>query len=208
MEEWTRFINHSIDRRLPADKFEQFANILNIKNPLPSQALAEALLRPGTYNHYTLDPQVLLYVSPLLQSDLLDVPSILRALLKYSTLRSVEASKGQEADIPPSRWGKSYPHEESLIYGLSKLVAAGTRPKSRNEAFGTLMAITKWMKLLALAGAADDMLHQMGMGAGSDLQVQEAMMVRVAVGTLLVAVAENEMIIANLKKSCPPGMNI
>ena len=79
MDEWATFFAHALDRRLPTDKLEQFAKVLSTKSPLATPFIAELLLCPSESRHYDLDPQVSLYVQALLRTDILDVPSVLRA---------------------------------------------------------------------------------------------------------------------------------
>lgn len=206
MDEWATFLAHALERRLPSDKFEQFATALSIKAPLSPLLIADLLLRPTKSQNYDLDPQVSLYVQSLLKADVLDLPVTLRSLLKYSTFRSVETTTQEQEDAKNSaqlRWTKSYFHEESLMYGLSKIVAAGARPKSSQEAVTTVQALTEWLRLLVMAGAADDMMQEMG--AGNEVHNQETMAVRVAVGALLVAVTENGKVNEGLTKGCPKG---
>ncbi|OBT83331.1 hypothetical protein VE02_08695 [Pseudogymnoascus sp. 03VT05] len=203
MDEWATFFAHALDRRLPTDKLEQFAKVLSTKSRLATPLIAELLLRPSESRHYDLDPQVSLYAQALLRTDVLDVPSVLRALLRHSTSRPVDAAKEEQevASGSQTRWIKSYGHEERLVYGLSKIVAAGDRPKSAQEALGTANALTEWMRLLVMANAADDMMREIG--AGNDTHNQETMAVRVAVGALLVALAENATVNETLRNRCP-----
>jgi hypothetical protein len=126
-------------------------------------------------------------------------------LLRHSTSRPVEAAKDEQegANSSQTRWTKSYGHEERLVYGLSKIVAAGDRPKSAQEALGTVNALTEWMRLLVMTNAADDMMREIG--AGNDAHNQETTAVRVAVGALLVALAENTTVNEALRSRCPKG---
>lgn len=205
MDEWATFFAHALDRRLPTDKLEQFAKVLSTKSPLATPLIAELLLRPSESRHYDLDPQVSLYTQALLRTDILDVPSVLRALLRHSTSRPVDAAKEEQEATSGSqtRWTKSYGHEERIVYGLSKIVAAGDRPKSAQEALGTANALADWMRLLVMSNAADDMMRDIG--AGNDTHNQETMAVRVAVGALLVALAENATVNEALRNRCPKG---
>jgi mediator of RNA polymerase II transcription subunit 5 len=206
MDEWANFLARALNRRLPADKFEQFAKVLSTKSPLSTSLVAELLLRPSKSQNYDLDPQVLLYAPALLRTDILDLPSTLRGLLRHSTFRPVDATKGGQevANGSHTRWTKSYCHEEGLMYSLSKIVAAGERPKTSQEALATVQALTEWMRLLAMVGAADDMMQEIG--AGNEVHNQETMAVRVAVGALLVAIAENATMNEALTSGCPKGM--
>jgi mediator of RNA polymerase II transcription subunit 5 len=205
MDEWTTFLARALNRRLSADKFEQFVRVLRKNSPLAAPVIAELLLRPSKSQNYDLDPQAILYASVLLRTNELDLPSTLRALLRHSTFRPIEATKdGQEgASGPNTRWTKSYCHEEALMYCLAKSVSAKERPNTTQEALATVQALTEWMRLLAMAGAADDMMQEIG--AGNEEHNQETMAVRVAVGALLVALAECVTVNEALSSGCPKG---
>jgi len=94
-------------------------------------------------------------------------------------------------------------HEEALMYGLAKGVAAGKRPRTAAEAVAMLRALTEWMGLLAMAAAADEVMREMG--AGNGVRDQEAGAVRGAVAAMLVAVAESERVGGVLRRGCPRG---
>lgn len=204
MDDWSKFIAHCLDTRLEGPKFETYVRALSNKYPLPPQLVADIFLRPRERRIDCLDPLIPQYVHILLRLDLIDVPAVLAALLRYSTIRPVDdANQKDGGHKEEMRWGKSYAQEEGLIYGLSKIVSAGARPKSGQEVVGTIRAITEWIRVLTLTGAADDMMHELG--ANSGIQNQEAMAVRIVVGALLVAVTENVKVIATLGKLCPKG---
>ncbi len=196
MDEWTKFLSHSLQKRLDADKFEKYAQLLNNKHPLPPRRVADVLLRPTKHNNESIDPQVPQYVQKLLYVDLLDIPSVLRALLRYSTFRSAGEQKlDSEGRKDILRWSKSYLQAESLTYGLAKVVSSGSRPKSAQEAVALIKALTEWTKVLAVGDPADDMVNE--------THATEAMALRVAVGTFLIAASENRRILGVLERSFP-----
>lgn len=209
MDEWASFFSRCLDTRLEPRKFEKFTKLLYDKTPLPPPAVTDALLRPRKHSKDSLDPLVSLYVQILLQQDLIDVASLLFSLLRYSSFQPVKSTTqaGEDGNVAQKktnlRWNKSYTQDEILIFGVTKVVTTGQRPKSREEVVGTVKGVTEWAKILVLTGAADDMLHEMG--AGNAAQDQLAMAVRVAVGTLVMAVLENSRILTVLGKSFPKG---
>jgi hypothetical protein len=73
----------------------------------------------------------------------------------------------------------------------------GARPKDIQEAIDLIKAFTEWTKVLAIPGAAEDMMHE--------THTTEAMGVRTALGTLLVAATENGKVLGVLGRSCPKG---
>jgi mediator of RNA polymerase II transcription subunit 5 len=200
MDEWTKFLAHSLGKRLDADKFGKFAHLLNKKHSLPPRRIADVLLRPNRHNHESLDPQIPHYLQTLLHGDLLDTPAVLYALLSYSSFRSAEESKPDTEDCKGMlKWNKSYTQAEGIIYGLAKLVSSGSRPKDAQEALDLTKALTEWTKVLSIPGAAEDIMHE--------THTTEASGVRIALGALLVAAVENGKVLGVLGKSCPKGIS-
>lgn len=237
MDEWNKFLIHSLKERLSRDKFDKFATILHNKHALPPGRVADLLLRPPFDIDYSvrnsslcLDPKVPQYVQRLLlhsgtddDADILDLPSVLVGVLRYSNLRPLAppSTAGTDAKVVDCagrnsdevgrvrprdslRWGKAnYVQEEALIYGLVKIVSSGTRPRSSQESVDLIRTLTEWMKVLVAAGVADDMMQQMGGAAVT--HAAEVLTVMIAVGTLLVATSENMKIVGILDKGCPKG---
>jgi mediator of RNA polymerase II transcription subunit 5 len=236
MDEWSKLLAHSLEVRLSPDKFDKFVTLLSSRHPLPARRVADILLHPPPIadradrsSSLSLDPKVPQYVQKLLlhsdadgDSDLLDLPSVLRGVLRYSSFRppgartvigadvkavdgasgSAEARKLRSRDA--LRWGKAnYVQEETLMYGLAKAVSSGARPRSGQEAVDLIRALTEWMKVLVAAGVADDMMQQMG--GAAETHAAETMAVMIAVGTLLVAASENLKVVGVLEKGCSKG---
>jgi mediator of RNA polymerase II transcription subunit 5 len=198
MGEWAKFLAHSLGKRLDADKFGKFAQLLNKKHPLPPRRVADILLSPNKHNTESFDPQIPHYVQAVLNADLLDVPSVLYALLKYSSFRSAEEPKPDAEGYKETlRWSKPYSQAEGVIYGLAKILSSGARPKDTQEAIDLIKAVTQWTIVLAVPGVAEDMMHE--------THTAEAMGVRIALGALLVAAAENGKVLGVLGRSCPKG---
>jgi mediator of RNA polymerase II transcription subunit 5 len=199
MDEWAKFLAHSLGKRLDADKFGKFAQLLSKKHSLPPRRVADILLRPNKHNTDSLDPQIPHYVQTLLHGDLLDLPAVLCTLLKYSSFSPAEEPKPDAEERKQTlKWSKSYTQAEGVTYGLAKLVSSGVRPKDAQEAIHLIKALTEWTKALAVLGAAEDMMH--------DTHTTETMGVRIALGALLVAAAENGKILGVLGRSCPKGI--
>lgn len=198
MDEWAKFLAHSLGKRLDADKFGKFAQLLDKKHPLPPRRVADILLRPNKHNTESFDPHIPHYVQTLLHADLLDVPAVLYSLLEYSSFRPAEEpNPDAEARKEALRWTKSYTQAEGVIYGLVKLVSSGARPKDTQEAIYLIKAFTEWTKVLAVPGTAEDLMHE--------THTTEAMGVRIALGALLVAATENGKVLGALGSSCPKG---
>lgn len=198
MDEWTKFLAHSLSKRVDADRFGKYAQFLSNKYPLPPRRLADVLLRPSKLNCESFDPQIPYYVQTLLQSDILDLPAVLCGLLKYSSFRLAEDSKAENNERAKSlKWKKSGVQAEGVIYGLAKVVSSGARPKTTQEALQLVRALTAWMKVLAIAGPSDDIMQE--------AQAAEALGVRNALGTLLFAASENGKFLEVLGRSYPKG---
>jgi mediator of RNA polymerase II transcription subunit 5 len=201
MDEWAKFLAHSLGKRLEADKFEKYAQLLSGKHPLPPRRIADILLRPTKHNAESLDPQIPQYIQRLLYADLLDLPSILRALLKYSTFRPNRDLKIQDDNHKHVlRWANIGVQAETLIYALAKSVSNGSRPKNAQEAVEVISVLTEWAKALAAASDADDIMHE--------TQATEALNMRVALGTLLVAASDSRKILSVLGTSFPKGIPV
>lgn len=199
MDEWNKFLAHSLGKRLDADKFEKYAQLLSHKHPLSFRNVADVLLRPNKHNDESLDPQIPQYVQKLLLVDLLDIPSVLRALFKYSSFRPLADPKPDgEASKDVLRWQNSYIQAEGLIYGLSKIMSGGLRPKTREEALGTIQALTEWTKMLVTTSAAENMMQE--------APTTEVIALRIAVGTLIIAASENVIVTEVLGRAFPKGI--
>ncbi len=199
MDEWVKFLAHSLGKRLDADKFGKFAQLLNKKHPLPPRRVADILFRPNKHNTESFDPYIPHYVQTLLRGDLLDIPAVLYALLKYSSFRPTEEPKtDSKKQTEVSKWRKSYTQAEGVIYGIAKLVSNGARPKDAQEAVELIKALTGWTKVLADSGPAEEIMH--------DTHMTEVVGVRIALGALLTAVAENAKVLGVLGRSCPKGI--
>jgi mediator of RNA polymerase II transcription subunit 5 len=198
MDEWAKFLAHSLSKRLDADAFGKYTQFLSNKHPLPPRRIADLLFRPSRHNRESFDPLIPHYVQILLHGDLLDVPAVLYALLIYSRFSPVEGPKPEvEERKEILKWNKPYIQAEGVIYGLAKVVSSGLRPKTVQEAVQLVTALTEWTKVLAIAGPADDMMH--------DTHTTEALGVRVALGTLLFAASENRKVLGVFGRSCPKG---
>lgn len=199
MEYWAKFLEQSLGQRLEPNRFEKYAQLLSNKHPLSARQIADVLFRPTKHNWETFDPKIPQYVQRLLHIELLDVPSVLRALLKYSNFSPLPESKLETARQKTIlQWKNSYAQAENLLYGLSKLVSAGLRPKTAQEALHLIIVLTKWIKVFTAQSDSDDIMHE--------AHTTGAMSVRCSLGTLLIATSGNSIVMGVLGKSCPKGV--
>lgn len=92
--------------------------------------------------------------------------------------------------------------EEVILFQVARNVSTGTTPKDEHEAVRMIKCLSGWMSVLLNANATNDMLQSMG-DAGT--QSMGSIAVKTAVGTVLVALADNAIAISALQKSCPKG---
>lgn len=210
VEQWNRFLTQCISTRLDPEIFESYVSILNSKYPLPPIAIADVFLRPQPSNHESLDPRIPRYIQVLSQRKLIDTPSILKALYKYSTSHT----QAQRAGHPPLedaqakaitlRWGSSYASEEVIFYRLTKAVGLGTGIKSASDALDVCKIIARWMSLFSSASAA---FAQDVMGQLQSTQSRDEMeAARAAFVMLLLSVCENQTVLAALSRPFAKGM--
>ncbi|KAI1377250.1 Med5-domain-containing protein [Hypoxylon crocopeplum] len=201
-EQWAKFLDRCISTRLDPDTFDSYVSILYSKYPLPPAAIADIFLRPQPLNHETLDPRIPRYIQVLAQRKLIDTPSILKALYKYSTSH-VQAQKAGNIpenleDKVPLRWGSSYAAEEVIFYRLTKAVALGTGIRGAGDALEVCKLTAKWMALFTSAAAAFaqqfiDQLH----GSQSKDEMEAA---RAAFVMLLLGICENQIVLGALSR--------
>lgn len=215
---WQAFLFHSLATRLEPDTFSSYAEILQSKHPLTPARITELLLRPTSNNDASLDPRIPRYLQVLLGLELVTVPSILRALLKYSTHRALNGDENStDADVSgreetqtdngskkrkqdgPSHWTNSYAAEETMFYRLAKHISSGTAPKSIQEAVELVLVSIQWMKSIALATQAAQPTLNLASTRAEEMNAQT-----MALGTLLVAIVENGQVLHALSKGRAP----
>ncbi|OTA85473.1 hypothetical protein M434DRAFT_400191 [Hypoxylon sp. CO27-5] len=207
-EEWARFLDRCISSRLDPDTFESYVELLYSKHPLPPAIIADICLRPQSSNHESLDPRIPRYIQVLSHHKLIDTPSILKALYKYSTSH-VQAQKAgnlpseESEDKVPIRWGSSYASEEVIFYRITKAVALGTGIINAADALEVCKLMAKWMSLFTSASAA--FAHEvMGQLQHGQLQIpqsrDEMEAARAAFVMLLLGICENQTVLSALSR--------
>ncbi|KAI1367535.1 mediator of RNA polymerase II transcription subunit 5 [Xylaria arbuscula] len=200
-DQWVRYLSQCLTSRLDPDEFESYVPLLYNKHPLPPVLIADICLRPQPSNHESLDPRISRYLEVLTQRKLVDTPSILNALYKYSTsqiyLQSASAS-GQDPDEAPLKWASSYTPEEVLFYRLSKAVRLGTGIKNTGEALGICVLMARWMTMFTTASTA---FAQDVMGQLQNTSREEMEAARAAFIMLLLSVCENHFALRGLSRA-------
>jgi mediator of RNA polymerase II transcription subunit 5 len=203
---WHSFLARSLATRLDTETFATYTPILLSQAPLPPSRIAEILLQPRDPRILAPDPRIPRYIQVLLGLEIVNAPAILRALLRYSTAGGNHVSqlevkedgavgevagknKGEEL-----RWSNSYSTEEMLFYRIAKYVSSGSAPKGNTEAGELLVALVKWMEASLSAYHAAQGMLELGR------HIEELTAQIMALGTLAIAVLENEMVMNVIAK--------
>lgn len=209
IEHWSKFLDRCIFSRLEPDTFESHVSLLSSKYPLPATAIADIFLKPQRGNHESLDPRIPRYIQVLAQRKLIDTPSVLKAMYKYSTSHVQTEKMG---NMPPEssqdkaelRWANSYAAEEVIFYRLTKAVATGTAITREGEALAVCKMAAKWMVLFTSASAA---FAQEIMGQLHILHAKTEMeSARAAFVMFLLGVTENRVVLDVLGRPNAKGM--
>lgn len=215
IQSWQTFLTHSLATRLPPETFESYVQILNSKYPLSSSPsrICDIFLSPRKENSYSLDPRVTKYVQILLSLHLVNIPAVLKALLKYSSYsrhtndndESNSNGPGEETQQSiggrqmGSHWSNSYGTEETLFYRMATRIASGAAPHDANEAVELVKASIQWMEVVIAANeSAQDLM-------GLDpTHTREKNAQSMALGTLVIATVENPRVQHALNKGTVP----
>jgi mediator of RNA polymerase II transcription subunit 5 len=217
-QSWSKLLSHSLATRLEPESFESYVQLLSSKYPLSPVHVSDLFLRPSATNDGSLDPRIPRYMQVMLGLELVNIPTILRALRKYSTFGTVlemQDAVGQSKGVPPSgeeddrrktggrrkRWSNSYAAEETLFYQAAKYISSGSAPKNIQESIDLILVSIEWMELVTSAGNKASEILSFG-----HAQAQEMSTTATALGTLMVTVVDNGRVVQALnKKSCPKG---
>jgi mediator of RNA polymerase II transcription subunit 5 len=217
---WQTFLAHSLATRLEPETFSSYVQILSTKHPLPPSRVSDLFLRPTDNNNASLDPRIPRYVQVLLGLELITVPSILRALWRYSSYGALksggsgtadEGNKEQEDGAQNGnklkkgkkddrqRWTNSYAAEEMLFYRLAKHVSSGTAPRDIQEAVELLLICIQWMEVVTSTNQAAHEILSLATSHTEEMNAQT-----MALGTLVVAVVENGQVLQAIGKGSAP----
>ncbi|KAF2204756.1 Med5-domain-containing protein [Delitschia confertaspora ATCC 74209] len=199
INEWSVFLDRSLEQRVRPDLFEAASRKLYGRSPIPGRKLAELLLRPRIASSITVDPRIIIYLESLLALNKVDAADVLVSAFKYS--RDRPPKLGEEA-IPSkddqSRWQNPLELEEVIFHRLHKALSTGERPVSNNEAFGTVSIVSEWMSAMVASHTSDSMIQAMA-GIQQHPQ-QQSINVRDALGMLVAGLIENVKIIELLNR--------
>ena len=216
IETWQRFFLRSLATRLEPEAFSSYLDILSSSSPLPPSHISELFLRPTDYNIASLDPRVERYLRVLLDRKLVTVPSVLRALRKYSSYGGVGAHTADAGDVEGplngedagnketpgggyQRWTNSYAAEETLFYRLAKRITSGQAPQNTQESVELILIAIQWMEAVTAAQQAAHNLLGLVASHTADMNAQS-----MALATLIVAVVESGRVVEALSKGRTP----
>lgn len=202
--QWAKYLAQSLNSRLDPDEFDAHVPFLYNKHPLPPVAIADICLRPQPSNHESLDPRISRYLEVLIQRKLVDTPSILNGLYKYSTsqmyLRPAGADdQAQHQHQALLRWASSYTPEEVLFYRLSKVLRIGGGINNTSEALAICLLMARWMTMFTTASAAFAQ-DVMVTGRLQNTSREEMEAARAAFVMLLLSVCENQHVLRGLSR--------
>ncbi|RYC61127.1 hypothetical protein CHU98_g5102 [Xylaria longipes] len=200
--QWTQYLSKCLNSRVDPEEFDAHVPLLYRKHPLPPIVIADVCLRPQPFNHESLDPRISRYLQVLTQRQIVDTPSILNGLYKYSTSQMYLHTPGaddqaQDQDQLPLRWASSYTPEEILFYRLSKAVRLGNGIRNTGEALGTCVHMARWMTMFTTASAAfaQDVMAQLQNTSREEMEAARAAFVM-----LLLSVCENHLVLRGLSR--------
>lgn len=205
--QWIDFLNRSLAARLDFDDFKAFVELLSSKHQLPPTQIADIFLAPTEHNGFCLDMRIPRYILILLDLNLVDVPTILSALRRYSTFKAQaevqpESHNGAPTEATGKRWIMSYSTDEILFYRLTKHIVSTGASETPTEPAHLLHESIQWMRLATTAShSAHDVLNL-------PKHVQEMNMATTALGTLLVAVVDDAHVQRVLGKSKDVGRRL
>jgi mediator of RNA polymerase II transcription subunit 5 len=201
VQSWAKFFSRSLATRLDPETFTSFVQIISAKHPLSPAHICDIFLRPIPDNDSSPDPRVPQYLQAMLGLGVITIPVILKTLLRYSTFGwQSDEGEGKPKGGDSPKWTNSYSTEEILLYRMAKAVSTGTSPKTSQEAVELLLVAIHWMDIVAKVGqAANEILSLSG-----NNHVAEIAATTMALGTLVVAMVDNQQVLKVLSQGSAP----
>ncbi|KAK1754698.1 mediator of RNA polymerase II transcription subunit 5 [Echria macrotheca] len=211
--QWQDLLTQARLRRLDEKEFEPAARRLQNKHPFHPDVIADLLLQPPKPKGFMLDSRVPQFLDVLLRLQVVNTPSVLLALHKYSTLHSHAppsdhgdtgtATKSKKAGarkpLPPQqRWAGSYSMDELVFFRLSKNISQGTGIRTLRQAFHVAAVVCRWMELFTDVMTA---LSRTDFATMQSLQTKaEVEATHQAFAHLVMSMCENPLTLAMLEK--------
>lgn len=208
VEQWAACIQICLTARPDVQKFVSIASVLIKKAPINGAQLSEICLRPKANDANAVNSRLPILVEALLNQGLLDVPNILRTLLRHSRYNQTAGSNDATAERSGASTANSNNPtelEEIFFFRLSRAFHTNKRPKSLKETWETITAVSRWMSALVADGTRNEMLQ--GLADGSSGNQPEALATKESLAMLAITMAENAKVLAVLRGSCPKGIS-
>lgn len=218
---WSNFLNRALLKRLDPEEFAAYIPIHFKEHPLPAVIVADILLRPNPKNRYRLDPRVPPYLNALLKERRVDVPSVLRALYKYTSAharvgspdagalagngikKEDEDKEGTQKNKRILRWQNSYSEEAIILWRLAQMIHQGTGIRTPRSAIQVSKVLAKWTGLFTEAAAT---FSREAFGSLHGMQAtDETEDARNAFVLLFVAFSENPLVLSTLGRPVCKG---
>lgn len=214
--QWRIFLRNALQTRLDIPAFTSFLPLLLQRAPLSSSAICAIFLAPPAQSTPdSIDPRVLRYLPVLLTEGLVGAGAILTALRRVSSLgngdEGIANDDATEADGTQKvtkdaetelRWRDSCIAEESIFYRIAKHVSSGLAPVDVREADHILTVAMAWMEAVTRGlsqAAGNELLTMAGAAtvrsATRMRKVDEASAVAMALGTLVISLVENPVVL-------------
>ncbi|KAI1326844.1 mediator complex subunit Med5 [Xylariaceae sp. FL0255] len=185
--EWAAFLSRCLRTRMDTNTFDTEVADFSPKHPVKPAVVADVFLQPQPTNHEALDPRVPRYLQVLIQQKLVDTPSILESLHRYSSSH-IYTPVEDETHV---RWTNSYAAEEIIFYRLAKNGIASVR-----EALLVCGHMARWMNLFTAAFTAVALGHIQNTHTREEMEAARAAFVM-----LLLRVSENKYVLDSLSRA-------
>ncbi|KAL5628662.1 hypothetical protein BROUX41_002053 [Berkeleyomyces rouxiae] len=163
---WQRFLVLMLRDFAPEETFDNMAGDLWRYHYIAPDPLAVLMLTPRLTG-WVIRPRMLMYIYSALKAGYVDIPSLLAAMLRFTSLGIV----GKLPDSEKTRWKCSYNTDQAIFHRLTKCMsqplASSTGPTPRPElAIDTLLHIVQrlagWIELFiqVYAVLAGDIMGQ------------------------------------------------
>ncbi|KAF2100783.1 Med5-domain-containing protein [Rhizodiscina lignyota] len=187
---WDILFKQSFERRLPGDKFSKFINQLHDRSPAPGARLAAIFFDRVSATTVPGDPRIAIYIDSLLESLLVDVSDVLKAMFLRSCARNQLAAQQHGTPKTKGRSLNSPQLESNILNQLSRLLVTGPRPKTPTEARSCLQTLVEWTAAVVTINSNESMMQAMGAEVEQHKQLESAI-VRESIGQFWLAALEN-----------------
>jgi mediator of RNA polymerase II transcription subunit 5 len=199
LEQWRILLQQCLIRRVDATTFRNLARVFSHRAPLTEIALLDVILESRSFIKVQWDPLLPLYVDSLTKAGALKVSSVLRSLLKHSSIRLDEPlqtkdsanATGKVAAAPEKKFRKASTLmiDTRIIQDVMMSISSGNPLKSAKEAANIFAVVAEW--ILALIAWHNSQVTE-DRPSGGLMSSPDAISLFESLGILLAAVSETE----------------